>query len=56
MTYPSFQALKKLQATLLLFFCIGFINHSIAQIPQQYLEISVSPDHPDWTYKLGEKV
>ncbi len=56
MTYSSFQTLKKLQATLLLFFCIGFINHSIAQIPQQYLEISVSPDHPDWTYKLGDKV
>ena len=56
MTYSSFQSLKKLQSTLLLFFCIGFINHSIAQIPQQYLEISVSPDHPDWTYKLGDKV
>ena len=56
MTYSSFQTLKKLQVTLLLFFCIGFINHSIAQIPQQYLEISVSPDHPDWTYKLGDKV
>lgn len=56
MTFSSFQALKKLQATLLLFFCICFVNHSIAQIQQQYLEISVSPDHPDWTYKLGEKV
>ena len=56
MTYSSFQTLKKLQVTLLLFLCIGFINHSIAQIPQQYLEISVSPDHPDWTYKLGDKV
>ena len=56
MTYSSFQSLKKLQSALLLFFCLGIINHSIAQIPQQYLEISVSPDHPDWTYKLGDKV
>jgi cephalosporin-C deacetylase len=47
---------QKLQSTLLLFLCLGFINLAFGQIPKQYLEISVSPQHQDWTYKLGEKV
>lgn len=56
MTDFSFRLLRKLQFTLLIIFCISYADQAFAQIPQQYLEISVSPDHQDWTYKLGEKV
>ncbi|GAA0880302.1 acetylxylan esterase [Algoriphagus jejuensis] len=55
MTFSSFNT-KKLQSTLLLLFCLSLINPSLGQIPKQYLDISVSPDHQDWTYRLGEKV
>jgi cephalosporin-C deacetylase len=47
---------QNLQSILLLFFCLGYAHLSFGQIPKQYLEISVSPQHQDWTYKLGEKV
>ena len=39
-----------------LFLAVNFAQESIAQIPRQYLEISVSPDKPDWRYKVGENV
>lgn len=55
MTFSSFKT-TKLQFALLLFLCLGFIVPSFGQIQRQYLDISVSPDHQDWTYKLGEKV
>jgi cephalosporin-C deacetylase len=35
---------------------ISFSNHVLAQIPRQYLEISVIPDRADWTYKTGQNV
>ena len=41
---------------LLIFLAVSFSHESIAQIPRQYLEISVSPDKPDWRYKVGENV
>ena len=41
---------------LLFFLAISFSPEAIAQIPRQYLEISVSPDKPDWRYKVGENV
>ena len=41
---------------LLLFAAVSFAQESIAQIPKQYLEISVSPDKADWRYKVGENV
>lgn len=42
---------------LLLNFLTGsFFQESLAQIPKQYLEISISPSKPDWTYKIGEDV
>jgi cephalosporin-C deacetylase len=47
---------QNLLSILLLFLCLGLANLSFGQIPKQYLEISVSPQHQDWTYKLGEKV
>lgn len=55
MTFTVFQKLR-LQPTLLLLLCLCFIRPSFGQIPRQYLDISVSPDHRDWTYQLGEKV
>jgi cephalosporin-C deacetylase len=47
---------QKLQSTLLLLLCLGFINLAFGQVPKQYLDISVAPQHQDWTYELGEKV
>ena len=41
---------------LLLCVAVSFAQESIAQIPKQYLEISVSPDKADWRYKVGENV
>jgi cephalosporin-C deacetylase len=41
---------------LLLCVAVSFAQESIAQIPKQYLEISVTPDKPDWRYKVGENV
>ena len=55
MTCSTFKK-QKLQSALLLFLCLAFIHPSFGQIPRQYLDISVSPQHEDWTYKLGEKV
>jgi cephalosporin-C deacetylase len=39
---------------LLLFFAFAEFSH--AQIPRQYLDISVTPDHSDWVYQVGERV
>lgn len=39
---------------ILVFFSIS--GTSFAQIPRQYLDITVSPVNQDWTYTLGEKV
>lgn len=47
---------RKIQLTLLVFLCLGLSEHAFGQIQKQYLEISVSPDHLDWTYEVGEKV
>jgi cephalosporin-C deacetylase len=41
---------------LLITLVISFSNHALAQIPKQYLEISVVPDSKDWTYKTGQNV
>ncbi|MBC6367289.1 acetylxylan esterase [Algoriphagus sp. AK58] len=41
---------------LLSLFFLGFIQLSFAQIPRQFLDITVSPDRPSWVYSLGEKV
>ena len=51
--FTRYQKLRLLGLVLLLF-CFSEGIH--AQIPKQYLEISVAPHHPDWTYKVGEKV
>lgn len=56
MTYYSSQPSKKLSFIGLLIFLIGFTQLSIAQIPKQFLEISVSPDNVDWVYQVGEQV
>lgn len=36
------------------FICLSEI--SLAQLPRQFLDISVSPSHPNWEYRIGEKV
>jgi len=51
--------LKPNSAILFLLFitlAISFSNHALAQIPRQFLEISVVPDRADWTYKTGQNV
>ncbi|MFD2200397.1 acetylxylan esterase [Shivajiella indica] len=40
----------------LIFLVLSFSNIVLAQIPKQYLEISVVPDRQDWTYKTGQNV
>lgn len=40
----------------LLLLSVSICNFSLAQIPRQYLDISVAPDRTDWTYKTGENV
>ncbi|HSF54878.1 MAG TPA: acetylxylan esterase [Algoriphagus sp.] len=56
MTYNTSKSSKiRCFAGLLVLF-ISFSELSFAQIPRQYLDISVSPDKPDWVYQVGEKV
>ena len=43
----------------LLCFCLGVAGHDAklsAQPAQQMVQVIVSPDRPDWQYKVGEKV
>ncbi len=56
MAYLPSQLSRKLNFLGLLAILIGFSQLSVAQIQKQYLEISVSPDKPDWVYQVGEKV
>lgn len=56
MAYNSPKPSKKFYFAGLLVLFISFAELSFAQIPRQYLDISVSPDKPDWTYQVGEKV
>lgn len=56
MSVPTSKPFQKLQYIFLFFLCFSLIWQSSGQIPKQYLEISVTPDHQDWTYELGEKV
>uniref|UniRef100_UPI00359467B2 acetylxylan esterase n=1 Tax=Aquiflexum sp. TaxID=1872584 RepID=UPI00359467B2 len=48
--------LNKKSLLLLWIFSICIIEFSLAQIPRQYLDITVAPDKNDWTYKTGENV
>lgn len=48
--------LTKKTAYLILLFPIFIWDFSLAQIPRQYLDITVAPDRTDWTYKIGENV
>jgi cephalosporin-C deacetylase len=56
MTYSVQNTFRKIQLTLLICLFLGLSEQSFGQIQVQYLDISVVPDHQDWTYKLGEKV
>lgn len=38
------------------FLLLCFQQDLLAQVPKQYLEISVSPEKKDWLYQVGEKV
>lgn len=56
MAHPSFATFHKRCFLGLFALLFSFSDFAIAQIPKQFLEISVSPDKPDWAYQLGEKV
>jgi cephalosporin-C deacetylase len=36
--------------------CMTFCSLSFAQPARQYVTVLVAPDHPDWTYKVGDDV
>jgi cephalosporin-C deacetylase-like acetyl esterase len=46
----------KISIWILILSLISFQYPVLAQIPRQYLEISVVPDRTDWTYKTGQNV
>lgn len=48
--------LNKKTLLLLWILSICTVEFSLAQIPRQYLDITVAPDRTDWTYKTGENV
>lgn len=48
--------LKHYFAGLIALAIVSFAEFASAQLPRQYLDISVLPDKPDWTYQLGENV
>jgi cephalosporin-C deacetylase len=48
--------LFKKNTLFLLLLSVSICNFSLAQIPKQYLDISVAPDRTDWTYRTGENV
>lgn len=48
--------LNKKSLLLLWILSICISEFSLAQIPRQYLDITVAPDRTDWTYKTGENV
>ena len=50
---PSF---RKYLTRLLAFGFLCLSELSLAQLPRQFLDISVSPSHPNWEYQVGEKV
>ncbi len=54
--HSSIKATKSLKLAILILLIVSFSATSFAQIQKQYLDISVSPDKLDWTYKVGEKV
>lgn len=56
MTNFNLQTLKNIRIGYFLLFLLFLSPNGFSQIPQQYLEISVSPDKMDWNYKVGEKV
>lgn len=56
MTLSVLNKFRKIQLTLLICLFLGLSEQSFGQIQVQFLDISVVPDHQDWTYKLGEKV
>lgn len=46
--------MKRSFSLLLLWLCCGTLV--LAQPTQKFVEVVVAPDHPDWTYRLGEPV
>lgn len=56
MTKCSFKQTQKFSLLTLFVVLLGYSELAFAQVPKQYLEISVSPDKPGWVYAVGEKV
>ena len=50
------QSFRKYFTGLLAFGFLCLSELSLAQLPRQFLDISVSPSHPNWEYQVGEKV
>jgi cephalosporin-C deacetylase len=40
----------------LLAVCTAFYSLAFAQPARQYITVLIAPDHPDWTYKVGDDV
>lgn len=56
MTYPPFKSFQKRYSLLLIALVFSLTDTAFAQIPRQFLDISVSPSKSDWVYQVGEKV
>lgn len=56
MNINTLKPTHKISFLALLVFFLAFSELAFAQIPRQYLDISVSPDKPGWVYSVGEKV
>lgn len=52
----NFSILRKYFTVLITLGFICLTEISLAQLPRQFLDISVSPSHPNWKYQVGEKV
>lgn len=56
MNLNTLKPTHKISLLAFLVFFLAFSELAFAQIPRQYLDISVSPDKPGWVYSVGEKV
>lgn len=56
MNINTLKPTHKISLLAFLVFFLAFSELAFAQIPRQYLDISVSPDKPGWVYSVGEKV
>ncbi len=56
MTYSTSKSFHKRYYLLFIGLFFSFTEIAFAQIPRQFLDISVSPSKADWVYQIGEEV